>query len=93
MKTTHSKKTVDFNVKLSENEKDMLSNLAKDRNATMSEIIRQTITWQFRMRFANEPRCTSGGNCLCPNMHTLQNPDKPSDSAILDALANPNGTL
>lgn len=92
MKTTHSAKTVDFNVKLSENEKEMLQALAKDSNLTMSEIVRSHITHRFRMRFANEPRCTSGNNCLCPNMHTLQNADKPTDSDILNALANPNGT-
>jgi len=92
MKTTHSAKTIDFNVKLSENEKSMLDALAKDAGLTMSEVVRSHITARFRMRFANEPRCSSGNNCLCPNMHTLQNAARPSDADILKGLGPQNGT-
>ena len=90
MKTTHSAKTVDFNVKLSENEKGMLAALAKDANITMSEIMRATISKRFRMRFANEPTCCIGSRCLCPNMHTLQDAARPTDADILEGLGEPD---
>lgn len=92
MKTTQNHKTIDFNIKLSANDKEMLQALAKDRGCTMTEIMRATITTQFRMRFANEPKCTNGATCLCPNMHTLQSASRPSDSEILEGLGTPNGT-
>lgn len=92
MKTTGIKKTIDFNVKLSQDDKDMLTQLAADSSLTMSEVMRASVARQFRMRFANEPKCSTGNLCLCPNMHTLQQASRPSDADILRGLENTNGS-
>ena len=83
-------KTHEFNVKISEDERAMLGQLAKDANVTMAEILRSAISSRFRMRFANEPHCTTGNNCLCPNMHTIQQADRPTDSELLEKVQNDN---
>lgn len=84
-------KTIDFNVKLEENDKKMLVQMSKDGGVTMSEIMRTSLHFRFRQQYANEPTCATGNRCLCPNMHTLNAASRPTDSEVLESIGKQNG--
>lgn len=79
-------KTVEFNVKISADERKMLGKIAEARKTSMAEVLRATITQNFRMLFANEPSCVNGNSCLCPQMHHLRSADAPSDEELLEQV-------
>lgn len=59
-----------FNVQLDETSRAMLNQLAEAEKVPASQIIRDSIDKRFRMTFNREPRCVTGGMCLCPVAHT-----------------------
>lgn len=87
-KYTMNPKTIDFNVKLTGNDKKMLKQMSKDGGITMSEVMRTSLNFRFRQQYANEPTCATGARCLCPNMHQLNAASRPSDTEVLEKLEN-----
>lgn len=81
------KKYHEFNVKLDQTDRDMLSQLADDANTSQATVLRNSIKHHFRQRFANEPTCANGNRCLCPNMHSIRSDSKLTNAQIVEEQA------
>ena len=79
------KKTIALNIQLSEVEKGMLERLKLDSGLSFGAILRSAISTQYRMRFANEPRCANAEACKCPQMHQIQKVDTLTDAELLQS--------
>lgn len=86
-----SRKDIPLNIQLSAVEKEMLIRLRKDSGDSFGCILREALVNRYRMRFNNEPRCTTGTTCKCPQMHQIQEIDKKTDAELLGSHSNPNG--
>ena len=88
---TEKRFTVDFNVQLDATHKAMLEQLAEDAGSKMSPVVRKLIDSAYRMRFNAEPKCVTGANCLCPQVHALQRGTQISGAELVRQQRASNG--
>ncbi len=87
-KDPNDQKTIPLNIQLSHYDKKMLESLARDTGKGMATILREAIKLRYLMRFNNDPSCSDGQACKCPQMHRIQRPEELSNADLL-ALGEP----
>ncbi len=81
-----NKHTKAFNVKMTDDQYAMLGQLATDSGVKMADVIRAAISNRFQQRYANVAKCSTGNDCLCPNMHVFGAPKRDTDTELLQKV-------
>ena len=83
-----SRYTIPYNAQLDPAHKGMLDQLAIEAGTSKAALIRELISTRFRMKHAQEFTCSTGANCLCPQMHALNPRPVQTNQELLDSTTN-----
>ena len=93
---TRKEHTEFVNIPMSPTYKAMLKQLKTDTRRSMAQVVRDGIESEYRMAYANEPRCANSAHCKCPALHMVQQTNPKSNEAIMTENAkrtDPDGYM
>lgn len=76
-----------FNVELSPDSRNMLSQLATHLHCSRGHILRELIRYAYHHHFRAFPTCADGRACFVPQMHATPTPasDPPAEASLASA--------